>query len=649
MILNRKSVELLSPAGTWDALVAGIEAGADAVYLGGKHFNMRMHEGNFNFDNAMLAKAVEYAHAHDVRLYVTLNNLISEEELPALKEYLSYLDTIQPDALLVQDFAVLELVHEMGVSIPIHSSVMMNIHNEHAIEKLKEYGITRIVVGREMTLSELSLFRERTGIEVEYFMHGDMCFSESGQCIHSGVVFGQSSNRGRCLKPCRWSFKLVDEDTKDILDADGPGAYKLAIKDMCMYRSIPQLIQAGVFSFKIEGRMRPAEFIRRIVTTYRHAIDAYIADPAGYKTNEEEWKSLYDNRARDFTTTFAFGQPSKDAIGFTGEREPRFFSDAVKEAGFQDEILKQEPPIQKEFPKHPVLSLRVNSPAAARSAIENGADRVYVGGEVFRPLRPWTLQDYKEILAFAKERGAKVIINTPRTTMRRECGELEQLFTALGEIAPDGLMVSNLGSLHLAKKLTKLPLQADISFNIFNHFAAKFLKENGLSMGTASLELSFGQLREIVENSELPIEVIVHGSYESMLCDHNIPAMSLPHFNELDNPEILDRHYALLDGADEVHPIRIDQYGRNHIYFAKDLCLYPYLDKFCGVASYRVEAQDYSPELTGLVTRLYRERLDGLSGGKAECDDELFAAVQEKSPRQFGIGIYRFRQSKNSI
>ena len=649
MILNRKSVELLAPAGTWDALAAGIEAGADAVYLGGKHFNMRMHEGDFNFDDEMLKKAIAYAHAHDVRLYITLNNLISEDELPALQSYLSYLEEIQPDALLVQDFAVLELVHEMGVSIPIHSSVMMNIHNEHAIEKLKEYGITRIVVGREMTLSELSLFRERTGIEVEYFMHGDMCFSESGQCIHSGVVFGQSGNRGRCLKPCRWPYQLVDEATREVLDAEGPGPYKLALKDMCMYRSIPQLIQAGVYSFKIEGRMRPPEFIRRIVSTYRRAIDAYLADPTGYRTDEEGWKSLYDNRARDFTTTFAFGNPTKEDIGFTGEREPRFFSDAVKEAGFQDDILHQEQAIEKENAPRACLSLRVSSPDAAMAAIENGADRVYIGGEAFRPLRPWTIADYKSVIDFAHSRNAQAVINTPRTTMRRECGELEQLFSSLGELAPDGLMLSNLGSLHLAKKLTDLPLQADISFNLFNHLAAKFLKENGFSMGAASLELSFGQLRKIVENSELPIEVIVHGTYESMLCDHNIPAMSLPHFNELDNPEQMDRHYALLDRAGELHSLRIDQYGRNHICFAKDLCLYPYLDKFKGIASYRIEAQDYSPELTGYVAGIYRERLDKLFAGDMSFDAKRIEELAEKSPRSFGIGTYRFRKSRDSI
>lgn len=651
MLLNRKSVELLAPAGTWDALVAGVESGADAVYLGGKHFNMRMHEGEFNFDDALLKKAIDYAHEHGVRLYITLNNLISNEEIPALREYLAYLNEIRPDALLVQDFAVLELVHEMGITIPLHTSVMMNTHNEHAIEKLKEYGITRIVVGREMTLSELSLFRERTGIEVEYFMHGDMCISESGQCIHSGVLFGQSGNRGRCLKPCRWAYKLIDEKTGEVLDKDGPGAYKLALKDMCMYRAIPQLIQAGVFSFKIEGRMRPAGFIRRIVSTYRKAIDAYIADPNGYTTDEEGWKTLYDNRARDFTTTFAFGQPGKKDIGFTGEREPRFFSHAVKEAGFQDEVLRQEHDIEKENAAHRVLSVRCNTVESAKAAIRSGADTIYVGGEAFRPLRPWKLGDYEEILAYAKGK-ARVVVTTPRTTMRRECGELEQFFTALREIRPDGLMVSNLGSLKLAQSITDLPVQADLSFNLFNQLAAKFLKENGLSMAATSYELSFEQLREIVETAELPLETVVHGSYESMICDHDFPAMSLPEFNELDNPEVLDRHYALLDTAGEKHAIRIDQYGRNHLYFAKDLCLYPYLAKFNGLASYRIEAQDYTPELTGRVTKLYREALDALAAGKSAeeaFDHAAFEEVERLSPREWGIGTYRFRQSRNSI
>ena len=648
MLLHRKSVELLAPAGTWDAMTAAIDAGADAVYLGGKHFNMRLHEGDFNFDDARLKEAIDYAHAHDVHLYVTLNNLISNEELPALRDYLAYLEEIRPDAILVQDFAVLELVHEMGITVPLHTSVMMNTHNEYAIEKLKEYGITRIVVGREMTLSELALFRARTGIEVEYFMHGDMCISESGQCIHSGVLFGQSGNRGRCMKICRWPFAFINEETGEVLDASSPGPYKLALKDMCMYRAIPALIQAGVFSFKIEGRMREPEFIRRLVSTYRAAIDAYIADPNGYTTDEEGWRSLYENRVRDYTTTFAFGQPTAIDIGMTGEREPRFFSQAIEEAGFADEVLREETPIAKENEPSRRLSVRVGTPAAACAAIDAGADTVYVGGEAFRPQRPWTLRDYEALVRDAAGR-AHIIVNTPRTTMRRECGELEQFFTALNGIGVDGIMVGNLGTLKLARTLTKLPIQADHSFNLFNHLAAAFLKENGLTMATASYELSFRQLREIVENAVLPIEAVVHGAYESMICDYNFPAMSLPAYNDLDSPELLDTHYAFRDEAGGVHSIRIDQYGRSHIYFAKDLCLYPYLEKFNGLGSYRIEAQDYTADVTAEIVRIYRAALDRLAAGGDGYRAAEFDRLTEIAPRPLGIGTYRFRQSRNSI
>ena len=240
---------------------------------------------------------------------------------------------------------------------------------------------------------------------------------------------------------------------------------------MCMYRSIPQLIQAGVFSFKIEGRMRPAPFIRRIVSTYRKAIDAYIADPLGYEVDEEGWRSLYENRARDFTTTFAFGSPTKQDIGFTGEREPRFFSNAVKEAGFQDEVLKQEAAIEAENAPHRTLAVRAGSLEGAKAAIDNGADCIYIGGEAYRPNRPWKLKEYEEVIDYAHKAGGKAVVMTPRTTRRRECGELEQFFQALKGLSqqPDGLMVSNLGSLQLAQKLTGYPIYADHSFNLFNH------------------------------------------------------------------------------------------------------------------------------------------------------------------------------------
>ena len=635
VLIDKKSVELLAPAGTWEAFAAAVDAGADAIYLGGKHFNMRVHRNDFNFDDEQLRRAVEYAHGHGVKLYITLNNLISDEELPALIEYLDFLREIKPDALLVQDFAVIKHVCDRQLGIPMHASIMMNTHNAPAIEVLKTFGITRVVVSREFSLADCALIKRQTGIEVEYFIHGDMCISESGQCIHSGVLFGQSGNRGRCLKPCRWRWQLIDEASGELLD---DFSYKLALKDMCMYRNLPELINAGVNSFKIEGRMRPPEFIHRIVSIYRRAIDRYFDDPSGYSLDEADWQNLFDNRARDFTTTFALSRPTIKDIGTTGEREPRFFSRAVAEAAIDDrnaaEIFASERAIENG--STPRLSVRVSTLDQAKAAIDHGADAIYLGGEVFKPLKPISIRQFREAIDYAHARERKLLLNTPRTTYNRELHDLDALLSSVGNF--DGVMVGNLGTLSIAKQ-HGLPIQTDLSFNMFNHDAARMLRELGASMAAASLELSFTQLRSLVEDSELPIEVLVHGSFESMICDHNFAAMSLG-FNDFDDPARINRQFALRDEAGEVHSHRIDQFGRAHLYFGRDLCLYRYLEKFLGAASLRIDAQLYSPEQTARLVSIYRRAID---------DRELRdVELRREGERPIGLGIYRFRQSKNS-
>lgn len=650
MTWEENAVELLAPAGNWDALEAAVEAGADAVYLGGKVFNMRLHRQEMNFDDEALARAVTYAHAHHVRLYITINNLISEEELPALRDYLLYLNEICPDAILVQDFAVIALAEELGLSLPLHASVMMNIHNEAAMRLLKEHGITRIVAGREMTLAEIALLRQTTGLEIEYFVHGDMCISESGQCVHSGILFGQSGNRGRCLKPCRWPYEILDEITGESLESGAAGPYKLALKDMCLYRHLPELIQSGVCSFKIEGRMRPAEFVRHIVGTYRRAIDAYLADPIGYHVNEAEWQDLYESRARDFTTSFALGQPNRASIGWDGTREPRFFSKAVPEAGLDVERLYDEPAIPaKTSAPYPFLTVHAADLNGVSAACENGADAVILGGEAWRPRAPWTLDDIRRAMRLTREYGVRTIISTPRSTHRRECRELSQFFRALDALRPDALLVGNPGTLKLAAEDTTLPLHTDFSFNLFNHQAADFLKQQRVSLGTVSLELAFPQLRALAEHTPLPLEIILHGVTESMICDHDLPALALGRDDPFVQPFSEHHRYALRDEAGEIHPLRQDQYGRFHILFAKDLCLYPYLPKLNGFSSYRIEGQDYAPQLLGRITRLYREALDRIAAGNEALnllDIEALTALQDASPRAFGCGAYRFRLSQ---
>ena len=641
MLLDKKSVELLAPAGNWDTLVAAIDAGADAVYLGGKHFNMRMLKSDANFDNEMLKKAVDYAHTHGVMLYITINNLISDEEIPELEEYLTYLNEIQPDAILIQDLATAQLVKKLGLNLTMHASIMMNSHNNAAIKKLKEYGIRRVVVSREMSLKELSELKAvDSDFELEYFIHGDMCISESGQCIHSGVLFANSSNRGRCMKACRWPYKIMDESDGKIQETTTDGDYRLALKDMCMYRNIPDLIQAGVYSFKIEGRMRSADFVSNIVSIYRRAIDNYVADPAGYHINEEDWQKLFDGRVRDYSTCFAMDKPDSRAIGYTGKREPRFFSYAAKEADLNCEWLNDLADINAKNTTKPNLAVKATTIAHAREALVNGANIIYVGGEVYRPHNPWTIEEIKTILDEAHQVGAKVIVNTPRTTLKDQCGELEQLCRDLNKIKPDGIMAGNLGSATIIRELTDLPIYADHSFNIFNHVATEFLSENGIVEATASYELPYAQVKTLIETSKLPMTITVHGNIEAMISDTNIPALNLK-FDPLTNPDFNDKHFALVDTLGGKHSMRMDQFGRLHILFTNDLCLLPYLHKLKGVNTFRIEAQDYTPELTGKLTKIYREAIDNTLADEADA----LAKLQEISPRPLGIGAYRHKKS----
>ncbi|MDT8900587.1 peptidase U32 family protein [Anaeroselena agilis] len=636
-------VELLAPAGTWDALEAAVEAGADAVYLGGKRFNMRLHRRDANFDDDGLARAVEYTRARGVRLYVTVNNLVSEAELPELRAYLAFLQELGPDALIVQDPCLLELARSEGLKLPLHASVMMNTHNEAAVRTLQEYGVTRVIFSRELSLAQLTLIRDRTGIELEYFVHGDMCVAHSGQCLHSGVVFGQSSNRGRCLKPCRWPYGFTAADAPLAADRD-PGPYKLALKDMCLYLHLPQLIQAGVVSFKIEGRMRTADFVGRITGLYRRAIDRYLADPAGYAADQAELRELHAARARDFSTCYAFGNPGAAAVGFSGAREPRFFSQAVKEASTAAPAAGLPAVVAGgAAPARALLTVRVADKEALAAAYENGADVAYVGGEAFRPARPWTLADIAAGVATAEARGAALVVTTPRITTERECGELAVLLRLLEALKPHGVMVSNPGALRLAGELTTLPLYADFSFNLFNSLTARWLNRQGVSRATVSLEATGLQAAAMAAASPLPLEVVVHGPLEAMVMDYCLPRALLGN----GTPAGLCRDvcqggdFALTDSAGERHAVKIDQYCRNHILFGRDLCLAGRLAPLAaaGIGAFRIEGQHYSPGHVGEVVAAYRRELDGTAAPEGPA-----AGIGARRP--LGVGVFRYEASR---
>lgn len=639
-MLNKKKVELLAPAGNFESFKAAIKAGADAIYLGGKKFNMRRLKADANFDNETLELAVKYAHENNVLVYVTLNNLISQDEIDDLVDYLKFLAKIKVDAVLIQDLAVAQLVREHKIDITMHASIMMNSHNNDAIKKLKEYGIQRVVVSREMSLEELSQLKEiDDDFELEYFVHGDMCISESGQCIHSGVVFANSSNRGRCMKSCRWPYKILDEKTNEIIDNKNDGEYLLALKDMCMYRNIPDLIKAGVLSFKIEGRMRDADFIYRIVSIYRRAIDNYLKDPENYVINEEDWQSLYDNRVRDFSTCFAMDKLDEDDIGYTGEREPRFFSYGTKEADLNSVALANAEKINLNHKTK--LVVKVPSYNHAIEAMKSGADILIVGGEVYKSHKAWEIEEIEKLIKEGEKYNCKIIVNTPRTTYKDQCDELKLICEKLEKIKPYGIMVGNIGACNIVNENTTLPIFADHSFNIFNNVACRFLKDNNVVAFTPSYELPFENLKAVIEDNPLDAMLTVHGSIEAMISDSNLIDMNID-YDENQAEDILDKHFALLDTAGGVHSMRVDQYGKIHILFAHDLCVLPYIDKFKGAAMWRIEAQDYDIKLTKKLVSLYRKILDNK---EIDLDMEL-EDLKNNSKRPLGIGIYKHPKSQ---
>jgi len=414
-------VELLAPVGKWDVLEAVIDAGADAVYLGGKKFNMRLHRKDYNFTEDELKAAAEYAHQRGVKIYVTVNNLLTDTEMQELPSYLSFLEEIAVDALIVQDLGVVKLAKDMGLTIPLHSSVMMNAHNLEGLKMLEELGIRRVILGRELTLDDIKLMKTKTSLELEYFTHGDMCFAQSSQCYHSGMLFGKSSNRGRCMKPCRWPFELVDRDTGETIPVKVPGPYFLAVKDMCLLPYLPEVISSGICSLKLEGRMRTADYLAAIVGFYRRALDRYYQDPAGYKMDWDDFRELEKIRVRDFSPLYAFGNPGADSVGYTGEREPRFFSNAIKEPEIKADHLQDSAlPLPKETKNtvKPLLAVKVGSKSAALAALDNGADLLYTSGESFLSQdKPWEFADFPELVTRAHELGKRIVIGLPRITM----------------------------------------------------------------------------------------------------------------------------------------------------------------------------------------------------------------------------------------
>ncbi len=305
--------EVLAPAGDMEKFYAAVNFGADAVYLGGTAFGMRASAAKF--DEAGLKRAIEYAHAKSVRVYITLNTLPRNDEIPELPEYIKLLSRLGADAVIVSDIGVFSMVKQYAPDMEIHVSTQAGIVNYRTANEFYNMGAKRVVLARELSLNEISEIREKTPseLEIEAFVHGAMCMSFSGRCLISNYMLGRDANRGECAQPCRWNYYLVEEKRPNEyynVFEDDKGSYILNAKDLCMIEHIDKLIKAGVTSLKIEGRAKSSYYVSVITNAYRIAVDEYYKNPAEFVCPQWLKEEVTKVSHRQYYTGFFFGKPS---------------------------------------------------------------------------------------------------------------------------------------------------------------------------------------------------------------------------------------------------------------------------------------------------------------------------------------------------
>ena len=312
-------MELLAPAGDLEKLKIAIDYGADAVYFGGEAFGLRAGAGNFTKEE--IREGAKYAHERGKRIYMTVNIFAHNEDIRLLPDFLRGIADLEIDAFLVSDPGVIAVFREILPDAVLHLSTQANTTNYMTAKFWYDMGISRIVAAREMSFEELREFRREIpeDMEIEAFVHGAMCISYSGRCLMSNFMTVRDANRGACAHPCRWNYSLMEEKRPGEyfpVEEDQRGTYVFNSKDLCMIGHIPEMVEAGIASAKIEGRMKTIFYAATVVRVYREAIDRYYADPASYRFRPEWLEELSKVSNRHFTTGFFLGRPDESAQNY---------------------------------------------------------------------------------------------------------------------------------------------------------------------------------------------------------------------------------------------------------------------------------------------------------------------------------------------
>ena len=315
--MAERKVELLVPAGSLEVLKVAVDYGADAVYIGGQAYGLRAKADNFSIEE--MKKAVKYAHAKNAKVYVTANIFAHNYDIEGMKAYFEQLKDTGVDAVLVSDPGIFVLAKKTMPDMELHISTQANNTNYLTYNFWYNMGAKRVVTARELSLVEIKQIREHIpeDMEIESFMHGAMCISYSGRCLLSSYFTGRDANRGACTHPCRWKYHIVEETRPGEympVNEDDRGTYIFNSKDLCMIEHIPDLLDAGIDSYKIEGRMKTALYVATVARTYRKAIDDYLESPKKYEENMEWYRDQISNCTyRQFTTGFFYGKPDHES------------------------------------------------------------------------------------------------------------------------------------------------------------------------------------------------------------------------------------------------------------------------------------------------------------------------------------------------
>lgn len=341
--MNRTDIELLAPAGDMEKLKTAIMFGANAVYFAGKKFGLRAFSGNF--DTSELKEAIDYAHTKNVKCYITVNIIAHNSDFNGLADYLKDLETLEVDGVIVADMGIASLVKEVAPKLELHISTQANITNLHSANVWVKLGAKRLILARELTLEEIRQIRQSIpkDITLETFVHGSMCISYSGRCLLSNYFFNRDSNRGLCSQPCRLGYQItpVNAENKESypIEEDERGTYILNSKDMCLIDHLEELINAGISSFKIEGRMKTPYYVATVVNAYNRRLNEIAQD----QKPKFDWKEeLCKTSNRKFTTGFYFGEENKQNFVQSGTNQTHTFVALVLKDSLNGYVLVEQ-------------------------------------------------------------------------------------------------------------------------------------------------------------------------------------------------------------------------------------------------------------------------------------------------------------------